>query len=155
MAPAGPAPTRPQPGPGDTRWRTGLRIAIGVLLILQGVNHFISDDIMVRMMPSWLPAHRELVWASGVAEVVLGAGALLRRTRQLAGWGIPGRCSMQHDLASCSQRQTVQFWNSRVRPGRRDGCGRRLDERDPLHESKPLDRADLIKGDGAKGGRRT
>jgi uncharacterized membrane protein len=88
MVPARSASTRPQDSPGDTRWRTGLRIALGVLLILQGVNHFVSDDIMVRMMPSWLPAHRELVWASGVAEIVLGAGALLRRTRQLAGWGI-------------------------------------------------------------------
>ncbi len=73
---------------GDTRWRTGLRIALGVLLILQGLNHFASEEIMIRMMPSWLPAHRELVWASGVAEIVLGAGALLRRTRRVAGWGI-------------------------------------------------------------------
>jgi uncharacterized membrane protein len=91
MAPQSPASTRPRDGAtasGDTRWRTGLRIAIGVLLILQGLNHFVSDEIMIRMMPSWLPAHRELVWASGVAEIVLGAGALLRRTRQLAGWGI-------------------------------------------------------------------
>jgi uncharacterized membrane protein len=59
-----------------------------VLLIVQGINHFFNDDTMVRMMPSWLPAHRELVWASGVAEIVLGAGALLRRTRRFAGWGI-------------------------------------------------------------------
>lgn len=78
----------PITGTGDTRWRTILRIALGVLLILQGLNHFASDDLMVRMMPSWLPAHRELVWASGVAEIVLGAAALLRRTRVLAGWGI-------------------------------------------------------------------
>jgi uncharacterized membrane protein len=65
-----------------------LRWVLGIGFILQGVNHFISDDIMVKMMPSWLPAHWELVWCSGVAEIVLGAAALHRRTRRVAGFGI-------------------------------------------------------------------
>ena len=38
-------------------------------------------------MPAWVPAHREVILGSGVAEIVLGAGLLHPATRQLAGWG--------------------------------------------------------------------
>jgi uncharacterized membrane protein len=37
-------------------------------------------------MPDYLPAHRELVAASGVAEIAGGLGALHPRTRRPAGW---------------------------------------------------------------------
>jgi uncharacterized membrane protein len=36
--------------------------------------------------PDYLPAHRELVYASGVAEIAGGAGVLHPRTRRLAGY---------------------------------------------------------------------
>ncbi len=39
-------------------------------------------------MPDYLPAHREIVLASGVAEIVLGAGVVSPATRRLAGWGL-------------------------------------------------------------------
>lgn len=61
---------------------------LGFLLVGQGINHFIATDLMVRMMPAALPAHRELVWLSGVAEIALGVLALRPQTRVLAGWGI-------------------------------------------------------------------
>ena len=38
------------------------------------------------IVPDWLPAHRELVYASGVAEIAGGAGILHPRTRRAAGW---------------------------------------------------------------------
>ena len=37
-------------------------------------------------MPRYLPAHRELVYASGVAEVAGGLGVLAPRTRRLGAW---------------------------------------------------------------------
>ena len=48
------------------------RWVLGLVLIGQGINHFIMTDVMVRMMPSALPAHREIVWLSGIAEIALG-----------------------------------------------------------------------------------
>ncbi|HLI77896.1 MAG TPA: hypothetical protein VKV02_13200, partial [Acidobacteriaceae bacterium] len=36
----------------------------------------------------YLPAHRELVLVSGVAEVAGGLGVLLPATRRVAAWGI-------------------------------------------------------------------
>lgn len=41
-------------------------------------------------MPPYLPWHRELVAISGVAEIVLGALLLVRRSAVLAGWGLIG-----------------------------------------------------------------
>ena len=37
-------------------------------------------------MPDYLPAHRELVYASGAAEMAGGAGLMVPRLRRLAGW---------------------------------------------------------------------
>lgn len=37
-------------------------------------------------MPDYLPAHRELVAASGVAEMLGGAGLIAPATRRAAGW---------------------------------------------------------------------
>jgi uncharacterized membrane protein len=39
------------------------------------------------MMPPYLPWHAELVFLSGVAEVLCGLGLLLPQTRKLAAWG--------------------------------------------------------------------
>ena len=39
------------------------------------------------IMPEWVPAHREVILGSGVAEIALSAGLLVPKTRRLAGWG--------------------------------------------------------------------
>ncbi len=38
------------------------------------------------IIPDWIPAHRELVYASGVAEAVGGAAVLAERTSRPGGW---------------------------------------------------------------------
>jgi uncharacterized membrane protein len=38
------------------------------------------------IMPDYLPAHRPLVYASGAAEALGGAGLLHPATRRIAGW---------------------------------------------------------------------
>lgn len=47
--------------------------------------HFLRPRFYLAIMPPWLPWHRELVYASGVAEMAGGAG-LLTRWRRPAGW---------------------------------------------------------------------
>ena len=39
-------------------------------------------------MPPYLPLHVELVYISGVFEVILGSMLLFRKTRFYAGWGL-------------------------------------------------------------------
>jgi len=56
--------------------------------VLAGVNHFISPDFYVKMMPAYLPLHLELVYISGVIEMLLGMALLFQQTRKAAAWGI-------------------------------------------------------------------
>ena len=74
--------------PRRTKLRAGLRGLLGVLLIVQGANHFIADAFMARMIPAYLPEPYLLVYLSGVAEIVLGALLFVPRFRRMAGWGI-------------------------------------------------------------------
>jgi uncharacterized membrane protein len=67
--------------------RAALRWLLALLFVAAGVNHFVSPDFYVSIMPPYLPWHLALVYASGVAEVAIGVGALPPRTRRLAGFG--------------------------------------------------------------------
>jgi uncharacterized membrane protein len=59
--------------------------ATGVAFLGAGALHFKLPRPYLAMMPRALPAHRELVLASGVAEMAGGAGLLVPRTRRAAG----------------------------------------------------------------------
>jgi uncharacterized membrane protein len=50
--------------------------AAGPTFILTGVLHFLIPKTYEAIVPDYMPAHRELVYASGVAEAVGGAGLL-------------------------------------------------------------------------------
>lgn len=58
------------------------------LYILAGINHFRNERFYLKSMPDYLPYHKELVFWSGVAEVVLGIGLLFTQTKSFAAWGI-------------------------------------------------------------------
>lgn len=58
--------------------------------VAAGVNHFLNPRIYESIMPDYLPAHRELVLWSGVAEVVGGVAVVPRATRRFARWWLLG-----------------------------------------------------------------
>src|SRR3712207_8446917 len=51
-----------------------------------GVMHFVIPRQYEAIGPDYLPAHKELVQASGVAEIAGGLGMMLPRTRRVASW---------------------------------------------------------------------
>jgi uncharacterized membrane protein len=61
---------------------------MGLLFVLAGVLHFLRPEFYVRIMPPYLPWHLELVYVSGVCEVVLGLLLLVPRFTALAAWGL-------------------------------------------------------------------
>lgn len=65
--------------------RKAARIFSGWGMLLAGVNHFVNPKVYEPLMPDYLPAHRELIYASGVAEILAGAGSMLPATRKRAG----------------------------------------------------------------------
>lgn len=54
--------------------------------MLAGANHFRDPAFYVSIMPAYLPWHLQLVYVSGVAELVVGALLLFRRSRRIAAW---------------------------------------------------------------------
>ncbi len=60
--------------------------ALAAFFTFAGTMHFLRPRAYMAIMPDYLPAHRELVYASGVAEIAGGLGALPARTRRTAGW---------------------------------------------------------------------
>lgn len=62
-------------------------LGLAGLFASSGVLHLVKPQVYEPMMPKLIPAHREVIIASGVAELVLAAGLLHPRTRKAAGWG--------------------------------------------------------------------
>jgi uncharacterized membrane protein len=55
------------------------------MFAVMGVLHFVRPKPFERIVPKALPAKKELVYASGVAELACAAGLLHPRTRRAAG----------------------------------------------------------------------
>jgi uncharacterized membrane protein len=53
-----------------------MRRLAGPFFVFAGLMHFVKPRAYERIMPPYLPAHRELVFASGVAEIAGGAALM-------------------------------------------------------------------------------
>ena len=63
-------------------------IVMGVFYISIGVSHFTSPIWYVQIVPPYLPYKLELVYISGLFEILFGGMLLFKKTRFLAGWGL-------------------------------------------------------------------
>jgi uncharacterized membrane protein len=70
------------------RFKLPLLYLMALCYIAAGINHFWHPGFYTNLMPSWLPWHLELVYASGVAEIFLGVALFPQATRRWAAWGI-------------------------------------------------------------------
>jgi uncharacterized membrane protein len=62
---------------------------LAAFFVLAGVMHFLKPGFYVRIMPPYLPYHREIVYASGVAEIAGGVGAAVPALRRpWSRWGL-------------------------------------------------------------------
>lgn len=60
--------------------------ALAGLFAVSGAVHLARPETYEPIMPKVVPAHREVILASGVAELACAAGLLHPRTRSAAGW---------------------------------------------------------------------
>lgn len=59
-----------------------------MFFIAAGVNHFISPEMYLQIMPDCLPWHLALIHVSGAAEIAGGIGICLPQWRRAAGWAL-------------------------------------------------------------------
>jgi uncharacterized membrane protein len=64
------------------------RVLMGAMYITAGISHFAFTRLYARIVPDYLPAHRELVLLSGIAEIAGGVGVLIPRTQRAAASGL-------------------------------------------------------------------
>ena len=60
------------------------RASMAMMLLVTGIAHFTNTDQMVEIMPDFIPAKRELVYLTGVVELLAVVGLLWNRTARLA-----------------------------------------------------------------------
>ena len=78
-----------------------------------GTVHLVKPEVFEPLMPGFVPAHREVILGSGVAELACAAGLLSPRTRSVAGWvsaallvGVfPGNLKMADDARRSGDRR--------------------------------------------------
>jgi uncharacterized membrane protein len=79
-------------------------ILVGIFGV-SGVVHLTRPQVYEPLMPTWVPAHTEVIYGSGVAELICAAGLLHPRTRRAAGYAsaallvavFPGNLKMADD----------------------------------------------------------
>jgi uncharacterized membrane protein len=64
------------------------KLLFATLFLVAGVSHFTSPEFFLKIVPPYLPYHRELVLISGVFEIALGVLLLVPKTSRLAAWGL-------------------------------------------------------------------
>jgi uncharacterized membrane protein len=82
------------------------------ILAVNGTIHLVRPQTYEPLMPSWVPAHREVILGSGAAELALAAALLTPATRRIAGWGsialligvFPGNVKMAADAMKGDNR---------------------------------------------------
>ncbi len=75
---------RVKSSPAPLTWRIA---GLAGLFVASGTLHLVRPQVFLPIVPRELPAREELVYASGVAELVCAAGLALPATRSAAGWG--------------------------------------------------------------------
>ena len=65
-----------------------LLIALSLLFINIGIDHFVNPDFYRNIMPAYLPMHTEAIYISGFFEILGGVAILFPKLRSMAGWGV-------------------------------------------------------------------
>ncbi len=74
-----------------------MKFVLAGLMVVAGLNHFLNPGVYVRIMPAFLPFQLEIVYLTGLLEVVLGLGLLVPASgscisrlgiSRLSAWGL-------------------------------------------------------------------
>ena len=68
--------------------RSGMRWLMAAFYLAAGLLHLARPDAFLPIVPSWVPAPREIILLTGVAEIAGAIGLLIPRLRKAAGIGL-------------------------------------------------------------------
>ena len=61
---------------------------MSIFYIQIGIKHFTNVEWFMKIMPPYLPYHKELVYLSGIFEIIFGLMILFEKTRFWGSWGL-------------------------------------------------------------------
>jgi uncharacterized membrane protein len=61
---------------------------LGIFFIIAGINHFVMPEFYHPLIPDYFPFPVLINYAAGIAEILLGLGVLVTRSRYYASLGI-------------------------------------------------------------------
>jgi len=70
------------------RWQRFNLLLLSMFYVAAGTNHFLMPEAYQPMMPPYVPWHSEMIFFSGVFEVLLGIFVIFPTTRSFAGYGL-------------------------------------------------------------------
>lgn len=70
------------------RIKRPLLYVMSAVYVVAGILHFVVPGLYAQIVPPWLPWPVGLVYLSGLAEILVGVGLLIPRTRTIAAWGL-------------------------------------------------------------------
>ena len=68
-------------------------LLIAVWMLLGGILHLVMPEPFFAVVPGWMP-QLAVVYLSGLAELAIGVGVLIPRTRALAGLAFAVMCAV-------------------------------------------------------------
>jgi uncharacterized membrane protein len=71
--------------PGLADWRACMRWGLSLALVSTGIDHLLTPERYLPMMPSLVPFPTEVIFLTGLCEVAGAIGVLVARLRYLAG----------------------------------------------------------------------
>ena len=67
-------------------WRMLGRVVVVTWFLLGGIGHFVLTNVFVSVVPPYVPFPREMVYFTGVCEIVGALVVLYKPLRHIAGW---------------------------------------------------------------------
>lgn len=61
------------------------KMAMSVMLLFTSIGHFKFTNGMMMMLPQRMPAKKEIIWITGIIEILFAIGILISPTAQLTG----------------------------------------------------------------------
>jgi uncharacterized membrane protein len=69
-------------------WKLAGKWVFAAVFVVAGIAHFASTGFFLKVMPPYIPFHREVVLISGAIEIILGVLLLVPRSSRFAAWGL-------------------------------------------------------------------
>jgi len=88
--------------------RRVLLYLISGFYIFAGILHFVIPDFYLPIMPPYLPYHLELIYISGICEIVMGLLLIPKATRRIAAWLL---IALLIAVFPANIQMAINYWN--------------------------------------------